>query len=396
MPNGRPPLGRWRRRVDRRLYRWMFRAERALFPAGPRPAAIRRVLVVASHRVGDLVVLGPTLSYLRARLPDAAIDVAASAANASLLAGDPRLRAVVRREPTRAGWWRAALALRRHRYDLVLSTKVLSHLSEGLFAALVAPRGAVRASAWRPRRYAGFFTCPIRVPPRHAHVVDRLLYAARTALGDPAEAPGGAPLPVPPAALPADAAADARAARFVYDAGGGRPVVAFTAWGSDPKRCFGVEVAAEIVAGIAARHPELVVAITPAPAAVGEAEAIAQAARARLAGARDAGATESRVTESRVVVAPASADLRDLVALIRHAAAVVSPDTANMHIAAAVGTPYVAVYSAYTAVALWGAWGGPRRVVYADDRRPIREIPVDAVIAGFEALWAEVGGRRGA
>lgn len=376
------PGARLRRRVDRALYWLLFRAERALFPAPlTPPRAPRRVLVVASHRVGDLVVLGPTLSYLHARLPGAEIDVAAADANASLLAGDPRLRAVVRREPTRLGWWRAVRALRRRRYDVVLSTRVLDHLSEALFAALVAPHG-VRASAWRPRRYMGFFTCRVRVPRRHGHVVDRLLYLARTALGDATEGPDGAALRVPPAALPADEEAGARARQFADGVCGGRPFVAFTAWGSDPKRCFGVEIAAEIAEGIAAAHPGLVVAVTPAPAAVGEADAIARLAVERLARRSDRG----EGPEPRVVVAPASADLRDLVALIRRAAAVVTPDTANMHVAAAVGTPYLAVYSAYTAVELWGAWGGPRRVVYAADRRGVREIPVGWVVEGFEEL----------
>ncbi|HEY0777765.1 MAG TPA: glycosyltransferase family 9 protein, partial [Gemmatirosa sp.] len=129
------------------------------------------------------------------------------------------------------------------------------------------------------------------------------------------------------------------------------------------------------------------VAITPAPAAVDEAAAIARRAAERLT------ATPGDAAP-RVVVAPASADLRDLVALIRRAAAVVTPDTANMHIAAAVGTPYVAVYSAYTAVALWGAWGeGPRVVVQVGDRRPIREIPPERIVAGFDALCENMAAR---
>lgn len=383
-------LARLKRRIDRRLYRLLFRTERVLFPVpkSPRAAPIRRVLVVGSHRVGDLVVLAPTLSYLRARLPHVEIDIAAAAANASLLDGDPRLHAVVRREPTTAGWWHAVRTLRRRRYDLVLSTRVLDHLSEGLFAALVAPHGAIRASAWRPARYVGLFTCPVRVPRGHTHIVERLLYIARTTLGDPATGPDGTHLPVPPAALPRDAGADARAHVFAQGVCAGRPYVAFTAWGSDPKRCFGVERAAEIAARIAASHPELVVAITPAPAAAGEAEAIAHEARTRLAEVSNAfGAAPP---ESRIVVAPASPDLHDLVTLIRRAEAVLTPDTANMHIAAAVGTPYLAVYSSYTAVELWGAWGTRRRVLHVQDRRGIQEIPADAVVAEFAQLWAEI------
>ncbi len=375
---------RLRRRLDRRFYRALYALVRALFPAGAPPgpmppARVRRVLVARTDRVGDAVVLTPTLSYLRAVLPpDAEVDVVTSAA-ATLLRGDPRVTSVVAPRPGPLGWLRLVRALRARRYDVVLSVRVYDHLAEGLTAALAARRGGVRATVRRPAQHAGFFTHQLRLRRGERHILTRWLALAQSAVGDGGRSPDVARSP---AGLARDAAAEARA-RDLAAAWGGRPYVALNAWGSDERRCFGPALAAEVAAGIAARHPGLAVVLTPPPAAAAEADEIVRLAAARLAGAGDAGAA------ARVAAAPPSADLRDLVARLRLAAAVVTPDTANMHVASAVGTPLVAVYTSYTRVEEWGAWGTqPLRVVHHRARAPLRDVPAAADYAAFDALRA--------
>lgn len=412
---------RLKRRVDRRFYRLLFHLFRALFPnAAPAgrlpPTRVRRLLVARTDRVGDTVVFTPALNYLRAVLPpNAEIDVV-TAAGATLLAGDPRVHRVY--TPGRRLLARIRLlgALRARRYDVVLSVRLRDHLDEGLAAAFVAPRGAARVSVRRPTQHAGLFTHQVRVPPSQQHVLARLLYLAQAAVGD-GPAPATADLARYPASLGRDAAAEARVAAMAAAGWAGRPFVAFNAWGSDPKRCFGPALAAEIAAQIATRHPDLVVVLTPPPTAATEAAAIVQAATARLAehtgaadagragagrtgagrtGAGRAGAAAQRPDAVRVTLAPPVADLRDLVALLRRAAAVVTPDTANMHIASAVGTPLVAVYSSYTAVDVWGAWGDqPRQVLHVPGDQALRALPAAAVAAAFDALRHSAGAAIG-
>ncbi len=377
-----------RTRLTRRFYRVLFAVYRALFPtrapnARLAPASVRRVLVGRTDRVGDTVVFTPALAYLRAVLPHAEIDVV-TAAGASLLAGDPRVTRVVTPGRGLGAWWRHARDLRRRHYDLVLSVRLRDHMDEGVTTAFVAGRRGARVTARRPPQYAGFFTRQVRVSPSRRHITQHLLYLAWAAVGEPDAAPPG--LADYPAALAGDAGADARAAAFIREACGGapRPFVAFNAWGSDPKRCFAVEQAGEIAARIAERHPELVVVLTPPPSAAAGAAAMAQAAAARAPAAA-----------ARVVVAPPSPDLRRLVALVRRAAVVVTPDTANMHVASAVGAPVLAVYSGYTAVDVWGAWGAqPRRVVFLPGDRPITEVAADAVADAFDSLWSELAAPR--
>ena len=373
-------LRRFRSRLNRRFYRLLFGLYRGLFPTTARPGRIpagtvRRLLVARTDRVGDIVVFTPALSYLREALPHAEIDVVASG-GASLLAGDSRVDHVHRYEPGVRGWIRAVRALRARRYDVVLTVRLRDHLYEGIFAALIAPRHAARVSARRPPQYVGLFTNLVRVPHSQRHILARLLYVARAAVGDDAGPLGGALGRYSPT-LVTDPAAEARADALVTSLCGGRPFVAFNAWGSDARRCFGDALATEIVVQIAERHPDLLLVLTPPPQAAAEADAIAGAAGAR-AGAQ------------RVTVAPPTANLHDLVSLLRRAAVVVTPDTANMHIAAAVGAPLLAVYTSVTEVDVWGAWGSPRHVLHVRDERPLRDVAAADVVRAFDTLRAIV------
>ncbi len=382
---------RLRRRADRQFYRLLYALFRALFPdRAPRgpvpPARVRRVLVARTDRVGDAVVLTPTLSYLRAVLPpEAEVDVVTSAA-ASLFRDDPRVSTVYVPGRGPLGWLRTVRALRARRYDVVLSVRLFDHLPEGLTAALVAPPHAARATVRRPPQHAGLFTHQLRLRRDQRHILTRWLALAQSAVGD--GEPADPDLARYPASLAGDAGVDAQA-RALAAEWGDRPYVAFNAWGSDPNRCFGPALAAEVAATILARHPGLAVVLTPPPGREAEAAAIARDATARLAGGPAGGAGGP----ARIVVAAPSPDLRHLVALLRRAAVVLTPDTANMHIASAVGTPLLAVYSSYTMIHIWAAWGTqPRRVLHLPGQRPIFDIEAGAVADAFDELWGSLAG----
>jgi ADP-heptose:LPS heptosyltransferase len=119
--------------------------------------------------------------------------------------------------------------------------------------------------------------------------------------------------------------------------------------------------------------------ITPPPARRAEAEAIA----------REAGALAN--APARVLVAPASAALHDLVAVLRRAAVVFTVDTANVHIASAVGTPQVALYTAAsTDLRVWAPLGVPYHVVYLEKGRLLTTLTGAELADAFDALWSEL------
>jgi len=376
------PLERVRRRASRVLYRQLNRLYRSLFPTDApaghlHPASVRRVLVVRHDAVGDMAVTLPALAYLSATLPAAEIDVVASPRNAALLHGDARVRRVEVNDHSWRSWLRLVRTLRARRYDCVVSPLMSRGLREGAFAALVAGRRAARVSLWRQPQYVGLFTHVHRVSRAQRHMATRLLALVQTAVGD-GPPPRRAELERWPAAVARDAAAEARVDAFLDTHVGGE-FVALNAWAAEPVRALGRALTTELACALAAHDAGLTVVLTPPPDETADADAVAAAARARLGGA------------ARVVVARPGSTVRDLVTVLRRAAAVVTPDTANVHLASAVGTPVVSIHTPLAAdVRDWGPWGVPNRTVVLAQPRPLRETDPASVVAAFDDLLREI------
>jgi ADP-heptose:LPS heptosyltransferase len=374
---------RTRRRASRLLYRRLKRLYRALFPSDAppgriAPSRIRRLLLVRHDAAGDMAVTLPALAYLRATLPHADIDVVASPRNASLLHGDARVRRVEVNDHSWRAWLRLVRTLRARRYDCVVSPLMSRGLREGIFAGLVAGRHAARVSLWRQPQYVGLFTHLHRASRAQRHMATRLLALVQAAVGEgPAPSPRDADPARWPAALAHDAAAEARAHAFLETRVGGE-FVALNAWAAEPARVLGHALATALACGLATRGDGLTVVLTPPPPAVADAEAIAADARTRLG------------DDARVVVAEPGA-LGDLVAVLRRATVVVTPDTANVHLASAVGTPVVSLHTPLAAdVRDWGPWGVPHRTVVLAERRPLSETEPGAVLRAVDALLREL------
>lgn len=83
----------------------------------------RRILLIATRRIGDVLLTTPLLRSLRQAWPQAQIDVLVFQSTAGILQGNPDLNRIIA-VPERPGFWRSVqLAMRLlRRYDLALST----------------------------------------------------------------------------------------------------------------------------------------------------------------------------------------------------------------------------------------------------------------------------------
>lgn len=324
---------------------------------GARPveaSALRRVLVRLPNWVGDVCFAAPTIAALAAAAPDARF----------VFAGRPGLRALVERLP------RCERFLEVSSEGGVGAARRTARALRALAcdAALVIPRSLRAALAPALARIpirVGFaaqgrsilLTHPVRgwKPLRLAHRTDYVAaLLAPFGLG-----PTVAPFAFAP---PDDALAWADA--FLAAAPGrraGRPVVAF-----EPGGAYGVAKRWD-----EARYAEL-------------ARRLVGAGRADVAlvGTADAAPLHARIAAlAGVPLLPAAGatDLVQLAALLRRCALLVTNDTGPMHLAAAVGTPILALFGS-TDPAVCGPRGrGPVHVVY--ERVPcspcyLRECPV--------------------
>jgi len=278
---------------------------------------VSALLVIRPSSLGDIVHSLALVSDVVAQRPGLAIDWVAEEGFVPLVRLDPRIRAVIpvafrrwRSAPLAAGTWREFRqfrhALRKERYDYVVD------LQEQV-------KGALIARLARGRRH-GFDRHSIREPiattlhevhhriERTQHFIDKARALAGAALG---YVPAGGPrwqwsLPAPPSTMPADRYAllfhgTSRADKqwpethwralvaHLADAG----IRSLLPWGSDEERARSERIAS--------------------------------------------GATMAQV--------PPRQDLPVLATLARHADLVVGVDTGLTHLAAAIGTPTVSLFT---------------------------------------------------
>ncbi|MDQ3951089.1 MAG: glycosyltransferase family 9 protein [Gemmatimonadota bacterium] len=376
------PLRRFRRRINRRFYRALVCFYRAAFPARvPRgriaPGSLRRILLVRHDRVGDMIVTTPVLAFLRDVAPQAELDVLASPANAPLVAADERVARVFTNDHTWRGWLAVLPQLRARRYDAILSVIYGKGLREGLTAALIARRHTHRVSVIRPKRYAGLFTLLVRVPRAERHMAQKLLFVVQQAL-DTGPVPKRAATDRYPLAVAIGAEADERAARFVAEHGIDR-FVAVNLASAEASKEWSPSVCAEVLRLLLPRYPALAFVLTPPPGKLEPAERVARA-----------------LGSPRVLLYPPPSILV-LSAILQRSVVVLTPDTANVHVASAVRRPVLALYTPLTnPPGLWSPFQVPHRIVEAAAGQPVSTIGAETIARAFDDLMREIGAVEGA
>jgi len=108
-------------------------------------SAVRKILILQMQQLGDSVVFTPTLRAIRAKYPDARLDLLCSPVSFELYRKSPyadRLF-VLPGAPSKANWrawWTVMRELRRVQYDVVIADVAQSSLLYGLTAALTGVR----------------------------------------------------------------------------------------------------------------------------------------------------------------------------------------------------------------------------------------------------------------
>ncbi|MEO5895890.1 MAG: glycosyltransferase family 9 protein [Vicinamibacterales bacterium] len=288
-----------------------------------KPSAPRQILLLRLERIGDLVMTLPAIAAVRALALSAHVDLVGGSWNAQLAAALPSVDAV---ETLDAQWLardgggrgvahmlKHAARWRRKHYDLAINFEpdVRSNL-------LIAASGATWAAGYRSGGGGALLDEALDYDPA-AHTTDNAKRLVETVFGTAAPAQI-TPLIEIPEEQRQRARALLRSVRrplVAMQVSGGRPV---KQW--DPAR-FG-DVARRLVAGRGAA-----ILLTGSAA---DRPLIDQVTRLLPAGS--------------AIDATGEADLLTLGALLDEAELLITGDTGPMHIAAAVGTPIVAVFGA--------------------------------------------------
>lgn len=318
---------------------WLLAAPfRRRLQSGYPPADPARVLVVRLERIGDLLMTFEALAWLRTRLPGAHIDLVVGSWNEPLARAMNVADAVecmdapwLARDAVRPSWpllLSRAFGWRRRRYDLAINLEpdIRSNL-------LLACSRADRRVGFYTGGGGAVLTDRAAYDPR-AHTRANTLRLMRFAVGEGTQrAPegagsvaGGDGRSAPPPILRLPEAARERARQHLAPAAG--------------SPCIGIHASGG--RAIKQWHPER---FAQAATALGR----EYGATVILTGTEDERACVSQVREGipadvKVIDLCGDADLIELAAVLERLQVFVTGDTGPMHLAAAVGTPVVAVF----------------------------------------------------
>lgn len=328
-------------------------------------AEVRRALVIKLRHHGDVLTSSAVFSALKAAVPQAEIDALVYADTAEMLTLHPAIATVHRidRQWKKLGVFGHLAAERRlyadlkaRGYDLIID--LTEHWRGAWLARLLKPRWAVgpvvggRGGLWKKS-----FT-HLYGHPKNAlrHVVEANLDALRRIGIQPPPEARRMQLVVGQEAERAVAAHLERLglaeAPFIH-------VHPASRWFF---KCWPVEQMAELIGRLQADGHRIVLTAAPGKAEGDMVEAI----QARLAQPADSLAGQL--------------SLKELAALTARARLFIGVDSAPMHIAAAVGTPVVALFGP-SGDKQWGPWGVPARVV-ASTQHPCRPCGIDGCGGG--------------
>lgn len=283
------------------------------------------MLVIATRQIGDVLLTAPLISAARKRWPDAAIDVLGFAGTLGMLKGNPEIREFVE-VPSGSGW-RAALPFVRRlwrRYDLALITQQSdrAHLYGWVAARVRSGLVPGRASiSWWKRCLLNH---AVRIDDETTPTVVEKLKLLEPWGALPTELHVAAP---PEVALPAELEA------MLGDA----PIVVHvpSMW---RYKQWPVAKYIELVSELLARGHQVVLTGTQSPTD-----------QAQIAPVRALGSPPQLIDASGQI------NLNQVGTLLRRAALYVGPDTSITHLAAACGTPVVALFGPTNPVR-WGPW----------------------------------------
>ncbi|GAB4168764.1 MAG: putative lipopolysaccharide heptosyltransferase III [Rhodocyclaceae bacterium] len=307
--------------------------------APPNPSRIRRALVIKLRHHGDVLLASPVPSTLKRCLPEAEIDALVYRETREMLEGHPALAQLhfvpdggsLREE------WALLAALRRRRYDLLVS---LTSSSRGAWLArLLKP--AVSVGPDHPGRlYRASFTHLYR----HANarpIVECNLDALRRIGFWPEDSDKRLILVPGPDA-------EGSAERHLRDLGlapqGYVLIHPTSRWRF---KCWPEEKVAQLAGRLNERGLRVLFTSGPDPEETG---------------------AIGRILASLPFPAPSLAGrltLKELAALLARARLFVGMDSAPMHMACAMGTPVVALFGP-SGANIWGPWRVPSRVLSSD------------------------------
>jgi heptosyltransferase-3 len=321
---------------------------------------VRRALVIKLRHHGDVLLSSPVFSVLKTHAPHIEIDALVYADTAEMLSGHPAIDTlhVIDRQWKNLGLiaqagaeWRLLQTLRARRYDLIVH--LTEHPRGAWLARFIGARWSValamkqRGNFWQ-NAFSHFYSKPGNAL---RHTVERNLDALRRIGVYPGEDERAL-------TLTPGREAEARIIMLLREQGiEAKQFIHIHPASRWHFKCWPIEKMAALINRLHAKGHRVVLTAAPDAAEAAMIEAI----QARL--------------QQPAITFNGQLSLKELAALTARAQIFIGVDSAPMHIAAAVGTPAVALFGP-SGDKEWGPWGVAHRII-TSDTHPCRPCGID-------------------
>jgi len=320
---------------------------------------LRKILILRYDRIGDIVVTMPIFRILKKANPNIVVGVVASPSNAELILHNPHVDHIYILHSQWIPLAREIRAANREHYDLVLNFIFNRTTSGGILANIIAPRSTKIGQG--AEKYRFYFNVLLKLSRGSKHMVE--------VLGDIVAEVFG--ITVTPKDLrlvvSTDPDSEKRVEEYLVSKKlrhrqkrdrGRKTYVVVNLSATDEVRKLS-EKQAELILRILAEERKCRTVVIAAPP---DQEWRDRAVRT--------------VRGNRCWTYPDSgiAGLRDIAAIIRGASAVVTPDTAVIHLASAAKTPVFGLFTSLQIVAEWLPFKVKHANVFAGNGMPVSSI----------------------
>lgn len=312
--------------------------------------SVRKLLILRYDRIGDIIVTTPVFRQLKKLHPHLSLGVLASRSNADLVRTNPFVdRLHVLPEHWR-DWPRFLREARRQQYDVVLNFIFNRTTSGGVLANLIAPAGIKVGQG--ADKYRFYFNKLMHLDRGRDHMAHVLLKYVGAVFGLPPK--------MSPASLEivVDGRAKETVASFLRDFRiKPRNFVVLNISAAEAVRQMSREQAEVLASVLTSKFGETVVVIS-APSDAQVRNSITAHANMRLFPFPPQGNT----------------DMLTVAELLRRSKGVITPDTSVVHLASAMKTPVMGLYTPFKVNKEWLPFGVASRIVLAGDGQPVSSI----------------------
>ncbi|MEX2190674.1 MAG: glycosyltransferase family 9 protein [Bacteroidota bacterium] len=322
---------------------------------GIRLQTVRKLLILRYDRIGDIIVTTPVLRKLKHSHPDLRIGVLASKSNADLVRTNPfvdRLHIL----PDHWWQWRAFLReARREQYDVVLNFIFNRTTSGGVLANLIAPKGIKVGQG--ADKYRFYFNKLMHLERGRDHMADVLLKYVGAVFD----------LPRRKGTTSFEIVVDEQAKHTVnsflkdFKITRRRFIVLNISSTESVKQMSRKQ--ADVLAQFLATQCRETVVVISAPSDSRVRNEITTHPGKRLFPFPPQGDT----------------DMLTIAELIRESKAVITPDTSIIHVASAMGTPVMGLYTPLQVTNEWLPYGVMHRMVLAGNGEPVSSIKTETL-----------------